>query len=184
MSGAYMLTNSIGEAPPEEREEHDTRPLFEVRCLANQRLEEQRQLKQERIDDLFARANKYRGLDEHEATFLAEVELERRLKEVNEHRDDQKRLEEFRLAAEERMMQPPPAPRVVPPMRKGGAAKRKREAAAALGVVRKDEKRSKDQESDSKGAESPKKTISDSTKDAKASETIDKDNEEQNSKRA
>lgn len=90
------ILTSIGEEPPQVTEEHDTRPLFEVRHAANQRLEEQRQLKQERIDELFARANKYRGLDEHEASFLADVELSRRMKEVNERRDDQKRLEEFR----------------------------------------------------------------------------------------
>ncbi|CAK9785735.1 hypothetical protein CC85DRAFT_288786 [Cutaneotrichosporon oleaginosum] len=71
----------IGQEPPPEikEEEHDGRTLYE-------RLEEQKQLKQDWWDDRMKMKNQYRGLVGEEFEFLAEKEREKR--------DAERRIEE------------------------------------------------------------------------------------------
>ena len=48
------------------------------------------------MDDMFSLANQYRGLDESETLFLADLAREKKRREEERRREDEKALESFR----------------------------------------------------------------------------------------
>lgn len=89
----------IGQSPPPSsssggaegaKEEYDPRSLFE-------RLQAQKNSKQEKFDETWKLSNQFRGIDEGESDFLAEVERERREGERRKRDEERKELEAFRL---------------------------------------------------------------------------------------
>ncbi|GMK59007.1 hypothetical protein CspeluHIS016_0700220 [Cutaneotrichosporon spelunceum] len=108
----------IGQEPPPEmkEEEHDGRTLFE-------RLEEQKQLKQEWWDDRMKMKNQYRGLVGEEFEFLAEKDREKRDYERKVEDEVNIELQGYREARTKRAADAvaaaepqtaPPRPKVVP----------------------------------------------------------------------
>ena len=51
-------------------------------------MQEARELKQEKMDEKFKLANQYRGLNESESTFLAEIERERKRRDQEMRKSD------------------------------------------------------------------------------------------------
>lgn len=81
----------IGEEPPPKPndEAYDPRPLYE-------RLQEARAKQDEKIEEMFKLRNQFRGLDESESQFLADIERARRQREEKKRREDATQLEAFR----------------------------------------------------------------------------------------
>lgn len=93
----------IGQSPPPSssgsgaavggegaKEEYDPRSLFE-------RLQAQKNSKQEKFDETWKLSNQFRGIDEGESDFLAEVERERREAEKRKRDEERRELEAFRM---------------------------------------------------------------------------------------
>jgi hypothetical protein len=92
----------IGQSPPPSSsgsgsgggaaggEEYDPRSLFE-------RLQAQKNSKQEKFDETWKLSNQFRGIDEGESDFLAEVERERREVERRKRDEERRELEAFRM---------------------------------------------------------------------------------------
>lgn len=59
-------------------------------------MQEARELKQEKMDEKFKLANQYRGLNESESTFLAEIERERKRRDQEMRKSDFEELSAFR----------------------------------------------------------------------------------------
>ena len=125
----------IGEEPPPKpaEEAYDPRPLYE-------RLREARALQDERIEEMFKLRNQFRGLDESESQFLADIEQARKHREQEKRQQDAKELDEFRRATESKSSAPPPLPErtalpTIPKAKPRAGSKRKREQASALGIV-------------------------------------------------
>ena len=125
----------IGEEPPPKpaEEAYDPRPLYE-------RLREARALQDERIEEMFKLRNQFRGLDESESQFLADIEQARKHREQEKRQQDAKELDEFRRATESKSSVPPPLPErtalpTIPKAKPRAGSKRKREQASALGIV-------------------------------------------------
>lgn len=126
----------IGEEPPPKpaEEVYDPRPLYE-------RLREARALQDERIEEMFKLRNQFRGLDESESQFLADIEHARKNREQEKRQQDAQELDEFRRATESKSAPPPPLPDrttlpTIPKAKSRAGTKRKREQASALGIVR------------------------------------------------
>lgn len=81
----------IGEEPPPKPkdESYDPRPLYE-------RLREAKALQDEKMEEMFKLRNQFRGLDESESQFLAEIERARKWREQEKRREDANELQEFR----------------------------------------------------------------------------------------
>ena len=81
----------IGEQPPPrpQNEVYDPRPLYE-------RLQEARAKEDEKIEEMFKLRNQFRGLDESESKFLADIEHARKQREHEKRREDASQLEAFR----------------------------------------------------------------------------------------
>ncbi|PWN49279.1 hypothetical protein IE53DRAFT_388528 [Violaceomyces palustris] len=88
----------LGQEPPKE-EEYDPRSLFE-------RLQANKEAKQEKFDALFKPSNLYRGIDEAESEFLADVAKEKRDEERRKKEDENRELEEFRRATQAKAESP------------------------------------------------------------------------------
>ena len=71
----------IGEEPPPKPkdESYDPRPLQD-----------------EKMEEMFKLRNQFRGLDESESQFLAEIERARKWREQEKRREDANELQEFR----------------------------------------------------------------------------------------
>ncbi|WFC99141.1 hypothetical protein MYAM1_001883 [Malassezia yamatoensis] len=158
----------IGQEPPERapyEDKYDPRPLYE-------RLKEQQDRKQEEMDDMFSLANQYRGLDESETLFLADLAREKKRREEERRREDEKALESFRKATEDKAKAAlpnaetkstiPSIPKSVP---HSTAAKRKRAAANAIGIVRKSAKDTQDSTPSKVASQDTSKTSKDQSMD-------------------
>ncbi|CAD6887533.1 unnamed protein product [Tilletia laevis] len=71
--------------------EYDPRSLFE-------RLQANKNAKQEKIDEMLKLSNQFRGLDEDETVFLAEVAADKRAEEAMKRSEEEQELLEFRRA--------------------------------------------------------------------------------------
>ncbi|KAE8211832.1 hypothetical protein CF327_g4455 [Tilletia walkeri] len=80
--------------------EYDPRSLFE-------RLQANKNAKQEKIDEMMKLSNQFRGLDEDETVFLAEVAAEKRAEEATKREQEEQELLEFRRATLVRSSSPP-----------------------------------------------------------------------------
>jgi FAM192A/Fyv6, N-terminal domain len=137
----------LGQSPPPEalaaaRKEagggdgstYDPRTLYE-------RLKANKDAKQEAIDEKLKLGNQFRGIDDSESIFLAQVATEKREAERLKERETENELERFRKAAVAKEFSPPELPaKTTTPIsasstNKGKSAKRKREG--ILGVVKK-----------------------------------------------
>ncbi|KAK0568084.1 hypothetical protein OC861_002328 [Tilletia horrida] len=98
----------LGQEPPAEAlaaarggaAEYDPRSLYE-------RLQANKNAKQEKFDDMMKLSNQFRGLDEGETEFLAEVAAEKRAEETRRREEEEQELLEFRRATFERAASPP-----------------------------------------------------------------------------
>lgn len=141
-------------------------------------MKEQQDKKQDEMDDMFRLANQYRGLDESESMFLADVQREKKRREDEKKREDNTALEEFRKAAESKAAPLPSTERTVsmptiPKSKPRSAAKRKRDGASALGIVRKP---AKDTEKSSNDKDTPTKSTQDAlTPSSEKSTSADSD---------
>ncbi|WFD47699.1 hypothetical protein GLX27_002355 [Malassezia furfur] len=82
----------IGQEPPERapyEDKYDPRPLYE-------RLKEQQDRKQEEMDDMFRLANQYRGLDESETMFLADIARDKKRRDEERRKEEEAALQAFR----------------------------------------------------------------------------------------
>lgn len=61
-----------------------------------QRLKANKDAKQEKFDETFKLSNQFRGIDESESDFLADVAKEKREQERQKAEEEKKQLEEFR----------------------------------------------------------------------------------------
>ncbi|KAG8924457.1 hypothetical protein FRC01_011477 [Tulasnella sp. 417] len=77
------------EPPPRPVEEYDGRSLFE-------RLQEQKTLKQEQWDDKMKLSNQFRGIDEEDSAFLAQVQDDRVEQEKLKKKQEAEELAAFR----------------------------------------------------------------------------------------
>ncbi|CAI2162360.1 12235_t:CDS:2 [Funneliformis geosporum] len=84
----------INEKPPPIEEDYDPRTLYE-------RLQEQKMKKEEAFQEMNRYSNLIHRLDEDEIEFLATVESEERVKELEKMKKDEVELENFRQAAAE-----------------------------------------------------------------------------------
>ncbi|GBB97084.1 hypothetical protein RclHR1_02910012 [Rhizophagus clarus] len=84
----------IGEKPPPIEEEYDPRTLYE-------RLQEQKIKKEEAFQEMTRFSNLIHRLDEDEIEFLATLESEERVKELEKMKRDEEEVEKFRRAAAE-----------------------------------------------------------------------------------
>ncbi|RGB37393.1 N-terminal domain of NEFA-interacting nuclear protein NIP30-domain-containing protein [Rhizophagus diaphanus] len=84
----------IGEKPPPIEEEYDPRTLYE-------RLQEQKLKKEEAFQEMTRFSNLIHRLDEDEIEFLATLESEERVKELEKMKRDEEEVEKFRRAAAE-----------------------------------------------------------------------------------
>lgn len=93
----------LGQSPPpealaaarRENEEYDPRSLFE-------RLQANKDAKQEAFDEKMKLSNQFRGIDDGESEFLAEVAREKRKAERKKEEEMRKELDEFRKWVTER----------------------------------------------------------------------------------
>ncbi|EXX77403.1 Aim1p [Rhizophagus irregularis DAOM 197198w] len=79
----------IGEKPPPIEEEYDPRTLYE-------RLQEQKLKKEEAFQEMTRFSNLIHRLDEDEIEFLATLESEERVKELEKMKRDEEEVEKFR----------------------------------------------------------------------------------------
>lgn len=82
----------IGQEPPPSAkadEEYDPRTLYE-------KLQANKDAKQEKHDETWKLSNQFRGIDEGESEFLAEVAKERRDEERKKRQEEREQLEAFR----------------------------------------------------------------------------------------
>lgn len=83
----------MGKSPPPQAQssesEYDPRSLYE-------RLKANKDKKQEAFDEIHKLGNQFRGIDEGESQFLAELQAERREEERRKRQEQDKELEEFR----------------------------------------------------------------------------------------
>nr|CAG8581351.1 5185_t:CDS:2 [Entrophospora candida] len=80
----------LGQKPPEkEKEEYDPRTLYE-------RLQEQKMKKEEAFQEMTRFSNLVHRLDEDEIEFLAMLDNEEKIKELDKSKKVEKELEEFR----------------------------------------------------------------------------------------
>ena len=128
--------------------DYDPRSLYE-------RLQAHKEAKDSKYDEMFKLSNQFRGIDEGESEFLAQVAVERRKEREERERSEREELELFRRAKAGVSVQLPSDQIAVKPVEKdakqeeankdqattvqSGAAKKKRKAhsAALLGVVKK-----------------------------------------------
>ncbi|KAK0525402.1 hypothetical protein OC834_005193 [Tilletia horrida] len=99
----------LGQEPPAEAlaaarggggTEYDPRSLYE-------RLQANKNAKQEKFDEMMKLSNQFRGLDEDETEFLADVAAERRAEEAKKRAEEENELQEFRRATLARASSPP-----------------------------------------------------------------------------
>ncbi|KAL9940649.1 hypothetical protein V8E36_000137 [Tilletia maclaganii] len=99
----------LGQEPPAEALEaakggggadYDPRSLFE-------RLQANKTAKQDKFDEMMKLSNQFRGLDEGETEFLAEVAAEKRAEEARKRNEEEEELLEFRRATLVRASSPP-----------------------------------------------------------------------------
>ncbi|PWN36658.1 uncharacterized protein FA14DRAFT_159091 [Meira miltonrushii] len=158
----------LGQSPPPEalaaaRREaggsdgstYDPRSLYE-------RLKANKDAKQEAIDEKLKLGNQFRGIDDSESVFLAQVAQQKKEAERLKQKETEDELERFRKAALAKEASSPTLPaKTTPPTpasgaSKGKAAKRKREG--LLGVVKKKKVQSEEKkESVEKSKEENKK---------------------------
>ncbi|CAO1632644.1 unnamed protein product [Sympodiomycopsis kandeliae] len=83
----------IGQEPPPEpaKEEYDPRSLYE-------RLKANKDAKQEKFDETWKLSNQFRGIDEGESDFLADIAKEKREQERLKLEEERQQLEDFRRA--------------------------------------------------------------------------------------
>ncbi|KIO31882.1 hypothetical protein M407DRAFT_121732 [Tulasnella calospora MUT 4182] len=79
------------EPPPRPAEDYDGRSLFE-------RLQEQKTLKQEQWDDKMKLSNQFRGIDEEDSAFLAQVQDDRVEQEKLKKKQEADELAAFRVS--------------------------------------------------------------------------------------
>lgn len=82
----------IGQEPPpgaKAEEEYDPRTLYE-------KLQANKDAKQEKHDETWKLSNQFRGIDEGESEFLAEVAKEKRDEERKKRQEEREQLEAFR----------------------------------------------------------------------------------------
>lgn len=83
----------IGQEPPPssstQAEEYDPRSLYE-------RLKANSDAKQEKFDEQWKLSNQFRGIDEGESSFLADIARGKREEERRKKEEELKELEEFR----------------------------------------------------------------------------------------
>ncbi|UZJ57354.1 hypothetical protein CBS101457_006674 [Exobasidium rhododendri] len=139
----------MGQSPPPEaleaKEVYDPRTLYE-------KLQSQKDAKQEAFDDKLKLSNQFRGIDDAESEFLAEIAKERQQEQWQREREMRLELDEFRKAALARESSPPGAVGAVAstsktevgaisPIQKTGSTasktKNKRKREGLLGVVKK-----------------------------------------------
>jgi len=87
-----LLLSRMGQSPPPQAQsesEYDPRSLYE-------RLQANKDKKQEAFDEVHKLGNQFRGLDEGETQFLAEMQAERREEEMRKKQQQENELEEFR----------------------------------------------------------------------------------------
>ncbi|SHO77256.1 Uncharacterized protein MSYG_1597 [Malassezia sympodialis ATCC 42132] len=127
----------IGEEPPPAPvdEAYDPRPLYE-------RLQEAKAIQDEKLEEMFKLRNQFRGLDESESQFLADIHRARQKREETKRSEEAKELERFRRATETKgtVTTAPAADKTtIPtiPKRTDASGKRKRGKENALGIVRK-----------------------------------------------
>ncbi|RIA94706.1 N-terminal domain of NEFA-interacting nuclear protein NIP30-domain-containing protein [Glomus cerebriforme] len=84
----------IGEKPPPIEENYDPRTLYE-------RLQEQKVKKEEAFQEMTRFSNLIHRLDEDEIEFLATLESEERVKDLEKTKRDEEEIEKFRRAAAE-----------------------------------------------------------------------------------
>ncbi|KAN0064007.1 hypothetical protein ACQY0O_003613 [Thecaphora frezii] len=142
-----FVSATADETAPQPDETYDPRSLYE-------RLKAQKDAKTEKYDEMFKLSNQFRGLDEGETTFLADVQRQRQDEERLKHQKEQEELEAFRKAREAKLTPLPivaptatnerrsgvvnnPDKSQPPPPAAGVVAGKKRKKQGLLGVVRK-----------------------------------------------
>lgn len=93
-------------AAAQQQDTYDPRSLFE-------KLQANKDAKQEAWEDKHKLANQFRGIDESESQFLAEVARERKLEQRRKELETQKELDDFRRAATAAHETSPPDPRAL-----------------------------------------------------------------------
>ncbi|KAE8223315.1 hypothetical protein CF319_g3643 [Tilletia indica] len=98
--GQEAPAEALAAAKGDTGSEYDPRSLFE-------RLQANKNAKQEKIDEMMKLSNQFRGLDEDETVFLAEVAAEKRAEEAMKREQEEQELLEFRRATLVRSSSPP-----------------------------------------------------------------------------
>lgn len=130
-----VLARARREADGSDGSAYDPRTLYE-------RLKANKDAKQEALDEKFKLGNQFRGIDDGESIFLAQIAEEKKEIERKKKKETEDELEKFRQAALAKTSSPPLLPTkvnpTIPSSGKNKSIKRKREG--FLGVVQKKKK--------------------------------------------